>query len=43
MWISGNNPAAITAKIVMASAALLMDVRHFCLTIRRKMEKAVPA
>ena len=28
-WIAGKMPAAITAKIVIASDARLIDVRHF--------------
>src|SRR3954453_14131017 len=30
MWMRGNSPAHMTAKIVIASADRLIDVRHFC-------------
>src|SRR4029079_8853551 len=43
MWISGNRPAHITAKIVIASADRLIDVRHFCRNSRRIAEISVPA
>ena len=42
-WIPGNIPAQITAKMVIASAARLMDVRHFCLKRNRIAEISVPA
>ncbi len=29
MWMSGKSPAHMTAKIVIASAERLIDVRHF--------------
>ena len=29
MWSTGNIPAQSTAKMVMASAVRLMEVRHF--------------
>ena len=29
-WIPGNNSAHMTAKMVIASAARLIEVRHFC-------------
>ena len=43
MWISGKIPAHITAKIVMASAERLTDVRHFCRNRNRTAEISVPA
>ena len=43
MWISGKNPAQITANMVIASAALLTPVRHFCLKINKIAEIKVPA
>jgi hypothetical protein len=39
----GNRPAHITAKMVMASAERLMDVRHFCLNKNKMAEIKVPA
>ena len=42
-WMPGNNPAQMTAKIVIASAARLMEVRHFCLNRNRIAEMSVPA
>ena len=42
-WMAGNMPAAMTAKIVMASAARLMEVRHFCRKRNRIAEISVPA
>ena len=43
MWISGNRPAHITAKIVIASAERLIDVRHCWRNSRRMAEISVPA
>ena len=43
MWISGNRPAHMTAKIVIASADRLIDVRHFCRNSSRMAEISVPA
>src|SRR5690554_4664891 len=43
IWMSGNNPAHITAKIVIASAARLILVLHFCLKSSRMAEMKVPA
>src|SRR6516162_2345735 len=43
MWISGNNPAHITAKMVMASAERFTEVRHFCRKRKRIAEINVPA
>src|SRR5580704_15279410 len=43
MWMSGKMPAHMTAKIVMASAARLIDVRHFCRSKNRIAEISVPA
>ena len=42
-WKAGKIPAHITAKIVIASAALLIDVRQFCLVRKRIAEIRVPA
>ena len=42
-WNMGNIPAHITAKIVIASAARLTDVRQFCLVRNRIAEIRVPA
>src|SRR5262245_21337174 len=39
----GNSRAHITAKIVMASAARLIEVRHFCRKRKRMAEMSVPA
>jgi hypothetical protein len=39
----GKIPAHITAKIVIASAALLIDVLHFCLNRNSTAEIRVPA
>ena len=39
----GKIPAQITAKIVIASAARLMPVRHFCRKRNRMAEISVPA
>ena len=43
MWISGKSPAQTTAKIVMASAKRLIEVRHFCRSSSRMAEISVPA
>src|ERR1700746_3611837 len=43
MWIEGNMPAHITAKMVMASAERLMEVLHFCRKSSRMAEINVPA
>ena len=43
MWISGNIPAHITAKIVIASAERLIEVRHFWRNSSRIAEISVPA
>ena len=43
MWNSGKMPAQITAKIVIASAERLIDVRHFCRNRNRMAEISVPA
>ena len=40
---NGNIPAHITANIVIASAARLTPVRHFCLNNKRMAEISVPA
>ena len=42
-WKAGKIPAQITAKIVIASAARLMDVRQFCRVRKRIAEMSVPA
>jgi hypothetical protein len=42
-WIPGNVRAHMTAKIVIASAARLIDVRHFCRKRKRIAEMSVPA
>ena len=42
-WIAGKTPAAMTAKIVIASANRLIDVRHFCRNRKRIAEISVPA
>ncbi len=42
-WMPGKVPAQITAKIVIASAARLIDVRHFCFNRHRIAEISVPA
>ena len=39
----GKIPAHITAKSVIASAARLIDVRHFCRSRNRIAEISVPA
>ncbi len=43
MWMPGKIRAHITAKIVMASAARLMLVRHFCRKRNKIAEISVPA
>src|SRR3954466_1049464 len=43
MWIKGNMPAQITAKIVIASAARLIEVRQRCRSRNRIAEIKVPA
>src|ERR1017187_4813140 len=43
MWITGKIPAHITAKMVMASAARLMDVRQRWRNRKRIAEMSVPA
>jgi hypothetical protein len=43
MWINGNRPAQMTAKMVIASAARLIDVRHFWRSRKRIAEISVPA
>src|SRR5689334_19562291 len=42
-WMSGNNPAVMTAKIVMASAERLIAVRQRCRKRWRMAEMSVPA
>src|ERR1700723_854547 len=42
-WISGNMPAQTTAKMVMASAKRLIELRHCCLKRSRIAEISVPA
>src|SRR5215469_1694778 len=42
-WISGNIPAQTTAKIVIASANRLIELRHVCLNSSRIAEISVPA
>src|SRR4029453_10441155 len=42
-WIPGNVSAHITAKMVIASAARLIEVRHFCRKRKRIAEISVPA
>ena len=43
MWISGNRPAHITAKIVIASAERLTEVRQRCRKRKSTAEISVPA
>ena len=43
MWMSGNTPAHMTAKMVIASEKRLMLVRHFWWSSRRMAEISVPA
>jgi hypothetical protein len=40
---AGKIPAQITAKIVIASAKRLIEVRHFCRSRKRIAEISVPA
>src|ERR1035437_4948284 len=42
-WISGNMPAQHTAKMVIASAKRLIELRHVCLNNSRMAEISVPA
>ena len=42
-WISGNIPAQTTAKIVIASANRLIELRQVCLNNSRMAEISVPA
>ena len=42
-WIAGKMPAHMTAKIVIASEARLMEVRHFWRSKNRMAEISVPA
>src|SRR5580692_11130931 len=42
-WISGNRPAQHTAKIVIASANRLIELRQPCLNSSRIAEISVPA
>jgi hypothetical protein len=42
-WKTGKMPAQTTAKSVMASAARLIDVRHFWRVRNRMAEMSVPA
>src|SRR6267142_1914886 len=41
--MAGNKPAHMTAKMVMASAERLIEVRHFCRNSNRIAEMSVPA
>ncbi len=43
VWKIGNIAAHMTAKIVIASAKRLMDMRHFCRNSSRIAEMSVPA
>ena len=43
VWMRGKRPACSTAKIVIASANRLMEVRHFCWKRSRIAEMSVPA
>ncbi len=43
MWMTGNRPAQITAKMVIASAARLTEVRHCCRSRNKTAEMSVPA
>ena len=43
MWMSGKSAAHITAKMVMASAERLIDVRHRWRRSSRMAEMSVPA
>ena len=42
-WIPGNIIAHMTAKMVIASAARLIEVRHVCRKRKRIAEMSVPA
>src|SRR5580698_7625273 len=42
-WISGKMPAQHTAKMVIASAKRLIELRHVCLKSNRIAEISVPA
>ena len=42
-WNVGNTSAHATANSVIASAARLIDVRHFCRNRKRTAEISVPA
>src|SRR5919108_2303883 len=42
-WMPGNINAHMTAKMVIASAARLIEVRHFCRKRKRIAEMSVPA
>src|SRR6266850_4961471 len=42
-WIPGNSRAHMTAKMVIASAERLIEVRHFCRKRKRIAEISVPA
>src|SRR3954466_9768785 len=42
-WKTGKIAAQTTAKIVMASAARLIEVRHFCRSRHKMAEMSVPA
>ena len=43
MWMTGNRPAHITAKMVIASAERLTEVRQRCRNRNRIAEISVPA
>ena len=43
MWNTGKMAAQATAKIVIASAKRLIDMRHCCLNSSRIAEISVPA
>jgi hypothetical protein len=43
VWISGNSPAVATAKMVIASAERLIEVRQFWRNRKRMAEIRVPA
>ncbi len=42
-WMPGKIAAQMTAKSVIASAARLIDVRHFCRAKNKIAEMSVPA
>ncbi len=42
-WMPGNSMAHMTAKMVIASAERLIEVRHFCRNRKRIAEMSVPA